>query len=82
MINICHCCFHPFLSQVFTTSLNKDYFVVSNLPAGATLYRKLKAYLMTEEQLQEHGYPWTNPEAPGKAIIYNLPEKKVIADRE
>ncbi|XP_072245276.1 RNA exonuclease 1 homolog [Leuresthes tenuis] len=47
---------------------------------GATLYRKLKAYLMTEEQLQEHGYPWTNHEAPGKAIIYNLPEKKVIAD--
>ncbi|XP_062280609.1 RNA exonuclease 1 homolog isoform X1 [Scomber scombrus] len=47
---------------------------------GVTLYRKLKAYLMTEEQLQEHGYPRTNPEAPGKAIIYNLPEKKAIAD--
>ncbi|KAM7388076.1 hypothetical protein PAMP_024277 [Pampus punctatissimus] len=47
---------------------------------GATLYRKLKAYLMTEEQLQEHGYPRTNPEAAGKAIIYNLPEKKAITD--
>ncbi|GLD49799.1 RNA exonuclease 1 homolog isoform X1 [Lates japonicus] len=47
---------------------------------GATLYRKLKTYLMTEEQLQEHGYPRTNPEAAGKAVIYNLPEKKVIAD--
>ncbi|XP_022594856.1 RNA exonuclease 1 homolog [Seriola dumerili] len=47
---------------------------------GATLYRKLKAYLMTEEQLQEHGYPRTNPEAAGKAVIYNLPEKKAIAD--
>ncbi|XP_067369916.1 RNA exonuclease 1 homolog isoform X2 [Channa argus] len=47
---------------------------------GATLYRKLKAYLMTEEQLQEHGYPRANPEAAGKAIIYNLPEKKVITD--
>uniref|UniRef100_A0AAQ5ZWS6 Exonuclease domain-containing protein n=1 Tax=Amphiprion ocellaris TaxID=80972 RepID=A0AAQ5ZWS6_AMPOC len=47
---------------------------------GASLYRKLKAYLMTEEQLQEHGYPRTNPEAAGKAIIYNLPEKKNIAD--
>ncbi|XP_018551300.1 RNA exonuclease 1 homolog isoform X2 [Lates calcarifer] len=47
---------------------------------GATLYRKLKTYLMTEEQLQEHGYPRTHPEAAGKAVIYNLPEKKVIAD--
>lgn len=47
---------------------------------GAALYRKLKPYLMTDEQLQEHGYPRTNPEAPGKAIMYNLPEKKAIAD--
>lgn len=47
---------------------------------GATLYRKLKAYLMTEEQLQEHGYPRTSPEAAGKAVIYNLPEKKAITD--
>uniref|UniRef100_A0A7N6A318 Exonuclease domain-containing protein n=1 Tax=Anabas testudineus TaxID=64144 RepID=A0A7N6A318_ANATE len=28
---------------------------------GATLYRKLKTYLMTDEQLQEHGYPRPNP---------------------
>ncbi|XP_076582912.1 RNA exonuclease 1 homolog [Chaetodon auriga] len=47
---------------------------------GATLYRKLKTYLMTEEQLQEHGYPRANPEAVGKAIIFNLPEKKATAD--
>ncbi|KAG7230582.1 hypothetical protein INR49_025299 [Caranx melampygus] len=47
---------------------------------GATLYRKLRTYLMTEEQLQEHGYPRTNPEAAGKAVIYNLPEKKAITD--
>ncbi|XP_077441025.1 RNA exonuclease 1 homolog [Vanacampus margaritifer] len=47
---------------------------------GAALYRKLKAYLMTEEQLQEHGYPRINPESAGKAIIYNLPEKKVNMD--
>lgn len=51
------------------------------LSIGATLFRKLKAYLMTEEQLQEHGYPRPNPGATGKAIICNLPEKKVIADR-
>ncbi|KAG7514592.1 RNA exonuclease 1-like [Solea senegalensis] len=48
--------------------------------SGATLYMKLKSYLMTEEQLQEHGYPRVNPEAPGKALIYNLPEKKPPAD--
>lgn len=37
---------------------------------------------MTEEQLQEHGYPRINPEASGRAIIYNLPEKKITPDRE
>uniref|UniRef100_A0A1A7YNE0 REX1, RNA exonuclease 1 homolog n=1 Tax=Iconisemion striatum TaxID=60296 RepID=A0A1A7YNE0_9TELE len=47
---------------------------------GVVLYRKLKSYLMTEEQLQEHGYPQSNPEAPGKAVIHNLPEKKVVPD--
>ncbi|CAG00737.1 unnamed protein product [Tetraodon nigroviridis] len=49
---------------------------------GARLYRKLKVYLMTEEQLQEHGYPRSNPEAPGRAVLYNLPEKKPASDRE
>lgn len=37
---------------------------------------------MTEDQLQEHGYPRANPEASGRAIIYNLPEKKPASDRE
>uniref|UniRef100_H3BY62 REX1, RNA exonuclease 1 homolog n=1 Tax=Tetraodon nigroviridis TaxID=99883 RepID=H3BY62_TETNG len=49
---------------------------------GARLYRKLKVYLMTEEQLQEHGYPRSNPEAPGRAVLYNLPEKKPASDRD
>uniref|UniRef100_A0A3B5LV98 REX1, RNA exonuclease 1 homolog n=1 Tax=Xiphophorus couchianus TaxID=32473 RepID=A0A3B5LV98_9TELE len=48
--------------------------------SGANLYRKLQAYLMTEEQLQEHGYPRLNPEAPGKAVIYNQPERKICPD--
>ncbi|XP_057698023.1 RNA exonuclease 1 homolog [Corythoichthys intestinalis] len=47
---------------------------------GASLYRKLKAYLMTEDQLQEHGYPRISPNSVGKAVLYNLPEKKVIMD--
>lgn len=54
----------------------------SFLSVGARLYRKLKVYLMTEDQLQEHGYPRSNPEAPGRAILYNLPEKKPVSDRE
>ncbi|KAM9795984.1 RNA exonuclease 1 homolog isoform 2-T2 [Syngnathus typhle] len=33
-----------------------------------------------EEQLQEHGYPRLNPNATGKAVIYNLPEKKAVTD--
>ncbi|KAG7279407.1 hypothetical protein CRUP_024226, partial [Coryphaenoides rupestris] len=47
---------------------------------GATLYRKLRAYLMTEEQLQEHGYPRASPESPGIAIIHNQPKTKPPAD--
>ncbi|KAK1897145.1 RNA exonuclease 1 like [Dissostichus eleginoides] len=47
---------------------------------GVTLYRKLQAYLMSEEQFQENGYPRTSPEASGKAIICNLPEKKAVTD--
>lgn len=46
----------------------------------AALYRKLQTYLMTEEQLQEHGYPRKHPDASGKAIVYNLPEKKAPVD--
>ncbi|CAL8306782.1 unnamed protein product [Lota lota] len=48
--------------------------------SGATLYRKLKAYLMTEEQLQEHGYPRATPESSGRAVVHNQPEKKAPAD--
>ncbi|XP_017542835.2 RNA exonuclease 1 homolog [Pygocentrus nattereri] len=43
---------------------------------GAVLYRKLKPYVLTEEQLQEHSYPRPHPERLGHAVIYNLPEKK------
>ncbi|XP_065811797.1 RNA exonuclease 1 homolog [Labrus bergylta] len=47
---------------------------------GATLYKRLQAYLMTEEQFQENGYPRTNPESAGRAVIHNLPEKKPVTD--
>ncbi|XP_061093910.1 RNA exonuclease 1 homolog [Conger conger] len=45
---------------------------------GANLYRKLKEYVMTEEQLQEHCYPRPHPDRPGRAIVYNMPEKKNV----
>uniref|UniRef100_A0A8C1F5S8 REX1, RNA exonuclease 1 homolog n=1 Tax=Cyprinus carpio carpio TaxID=630221 RepID=A0A8C1F5S8_CYPCA len=43
---------------------------------GAILYKKLQKYAMTEEQLQEHGYPRPHPEVSGHAVVHNLPEKK------
>ncbi|XP_056319736.1 RNA exonuclease 1 homolog [Danio aesculapii] len=43
---------------------------------GAILYKKLRKYAMTEEQLQEHGYPLPHPEISGHAVVHNLPEKK------
>ncbi|XP_053709584.1 RNA exonuclease 1 homolog isoform X1 [Synchiropus splendidus] len=47
---------------------------------GTSLYYKMKTYLMTEEQLQEHGYPRVNPAAAGKAIIFSQSEKKISSD--
>ncbi|XP_041704981.1 RNA exonuclease 1 homolog isoform X1 [Coregonus clupeaformis] len=46
--------------------------------SGATLYRKLRDYLMTEELLQEHGYPRPHPERSGRAVVHNVPEKKNV----
>nr|XP_020458364.1 RNA exonuclease 1 homolog [Monopterus albus] len=48
--------------------------------SGATLYRKLKAYLMTEEELLEHGYPRASPKGAGKASVFNPGEKKIVTD--
>ncbi|XP_024266520.1 RNA exonuclease 1 homolog isoform X1 [Oncorhynchus tshawytscha] len=46
--------------------------------SGATLYRKLRDYLMTEERLQEHGYPRPHPESSGRAVVHNFPEKNNV----
>ncbi|NXP52976.1 REXO1 exonuclease, partial [Heliornis fulica] len=45
---------------------------------GAALYRRLKEYLMTEEQLKENGYPMPHPEKPGRAVLFTVEEKKTI----
>nr|XP_046208681.1 RNA exonuclease 1 homolog [Oncorhynchus gorbuscha] len=46
--------------------------------SGATLYRKLRDYLMSEERLQEHGYPRPHPERSGRAVVHNVPEKNNV----
>ncbi|NWS77854.1 REXO1 exonuclease, partial [Crotophaga sulcirostris] len=45
---------------------------------GAALYRRLKEYLMTEEQLKENGYPMPHPDKPGRAILFTAEEKKTL----
>lgn len=42
------------------------------------MYRRLKEYLMTEEQLKENGYPMPHPEKPGRAVLFTAEEKKTI----
>lgn len=49
-----------------------------SLCAGPALYRRLKEYLMTEEQLKENGYPMPHPEKPGRAVLFTAEEKKTI----
>lgn len=36
---------------------------------GAELYKRLNKYILTEEQLKENGFPMSNPDNPGSAII-------------
>ncbi|NWU12850.1 REXO1 exonuclease, partial [Cephalopterus ornatus] len=45
---------------------------------GAALYRRLKDYLMTEEQLKENGYPMPHPDKAGRAVLFTAEEKKVL----
>ncbi|XP_020636468.3 RNA exonuclease 1 homolog isoform X1 [Pogona vitticeps] len=43
---------------------------------GAALYQRLKEYLLTEENLKEHGYPLPCPEKAGRAVVFTAEEKK------
>ncbi|NWU86592.1 REXO1 exonuclease, partial [Onychorhynchus coronatus] len=45
---------------------------------GAALYRRLKDYLLTEEQLKENGYPLPHPDKAGRAVLFTAEEKKVL----
>ncbi|XP_025027753.1 RNA exonuclease 1 homolog [Python bivittatus] len=44
---------------------------------GATLYRRFKEYVLTEDELKEHGYPLPCPERPGRAVVFATEEKKL-----
>ncbi|XP_053317741.1 RNA exonuclease 1 homolog [Spea bombifrons] len=44
---------------------------------GAVLYTKMKDYILTPEQLQEHGYPLAHPDKPGRAMLFTTEEKKI-----
>uniref|UniRef100_A0A8C4WEI1 Exonuclease domain-containing protein n=1 Tax=Gopherus evgoodei TaxID=1825980 RepID=A0A8C4WEI1_9SAUR len=43
--------------------------------SGIVLYRILKDYVLTEEQLHENGYPQPNPEKPGSAMLGNASKR-------
>ncbi|XP_044309362.1 RNA exonuclease 1 homolog isoform X2 [Varanus komodoensis] len=43
---------------------------------GAALYRRLKEYILTEQDLKVHGYPLPCPEKPGRAVLFAGEERK------
>ncbi|XP_009568802.2 RNA exonuclease 1 homolog isoform X2 [Cuculus canorus] len=59
-------------------TLNRSGSLRSEDLTGAALYRRLKEYLMTEEQLKENGYPMPHPEKPGRAVLFTAEEKKTL----
>ncbi|KAJ6655149.1 hypothetical protein lerEdw1_005626 [Lerista edwardsae] len=58
------------LNRSSTTSLRTEDLT------GAALYRRLKDYTMTEEELKENGYPLPCPEKAGRAVVFTVEEKK------
>ncbi|XP_060089108.1 LOW QUALITY PROTEIN: RNA exonuclease 1 homolog [Heteronotia binoei] len=64
------------LATKISFSLNRSTSLQAEDLTGAALYRRLKEYLMTEEQLKENSYPMPCPEKPGRAIVFTVEEKK------
>ncbi|KAM3938821.1 RNA exonuclease 1 homolog isoform 2-T2 [Leptodactylus fuscus] len=42
----------------------------------AAIYKKLKKYILTPEELKEHGYPLVHPEKSGRAMVFTAEENK------
>ncbi|XP_066468694.1 RNA exonuclease 1 homolog [Tiliqua scincoides] len=47
---------------------------------GVVLYRLLKDYVLSEEQLKENDYPEPNPEKPGSAMLFSCTVKPAVSD--
>ncbi|XP_063146821.1 RNA exonuclease 1 homolog isoform X2 [Candoia aspera] len=58
-------------------TLNRSTSVRLEDLTGAALYRRLKEYVLTEDELKEHGYPLPCPERPGRAVVFAAEEKKL-----
>lgn len=56
--------------------------VSGSLSSGAALYRRLKEYTMTEEELKENGYPLPCPEKAGRAVVFTVEEKKTTDGKQ
>lgn len=46
------------------------------------MYRRLKDYTMTEEELKENGYPLPCPEKAGRAVVFTAEEKKTTDGKQ
>uniref|UniRef100_A0A7M4ENY9 RNA exonuclease 1 homolog n=1 Tax=Crocodylus porosus TaxID=8502 RepID=A0A7M4ENY9_CROPO len=62
--------------NVAVNTLKKLRSLAPNSPSRSALYRRLKEYLLTEDQLKENGYPMPHPEKAGRAIVFTAEEKK------
>uniref|UniRef100_A0A674KJ31 Exonuclease domain-containing protein n=1 Tax=Terrapene triunguis TaxID=2587831 RepID=A0A674KJ31_9SAUR len=65
--------------EVMMSDTDKDHSILHF--SGIVLYRILKDYVLTEEQLHENGYPQPNPEKPGSAILGNGITKTASEER-
>ncbi|XP_053155860.1 RNA exonuclease 1 homolog isoform X2 [Hemicordylus capensis] len=57
-------------------TLNRSASLRTEDLTGAALYRRLKEYVMTEDELKENGYPMPCPEKPSRAVVFTVEEKK------
>ncbi|XP_053555969.1 RNA exonuclease 1 homolog [Bombina bombina] len=48
--------------------------------SGINLFKMLKEYLLSDEQLKDYGYPRPNAEKPGSALLHNVVTKTIVSD--
>lgn len=52
---------------------------VQNYLKGANFYQYLKKYILTEQQLEENGYPSPDPDEKGKAVVKAVDTRKKLS---